>query len=510
MTALNKMTALDKLETLSGTLFIDGQFIKSKSENMIEVVDPAIGSVIAKVADATDAELEVAIKKANEAQQKWSKTEYLTRADLMHGLARKLREMTPLLAEMLTREMGKPYKETADEMEWSAGCFDYYAEISRHDQGRVLGPVVEGHFNYTLKEPLGVVASIQPFNYPILLLAWQAAAAIGTGNAVIVKPSELTSMTTLAFMEAFDEFPAGLMQCVTGGGRVGATLCESKDTHMVGFTGGIETGKHVARTCAERFKPALIEASGNDPFIVMPSANLDVAVRAGVFAAFLNCGQVCTSAERFYIHESIYDEYVSKFVEEVKKLRIGNGLEKVDLGPMVNKAERSRFEEILAKAIDEGAKVETGGKRPSGFDQGCFFEPTVLSGITPDMSILQGEIFGPAAPMCKVSSFDEAIELANDSEYGLGANVYTQDLKESMRASNELQCGMVWVNAPLLDNDAGPFGGNKMSGIGRELGPEGLESFRTSKLVMIDPAASPQDFWWFPYGNEEAFPGNNG
>ena len=502
------MCIKNKLHELSGRLYVDGRFMQSTSSEKFDVVDPATENIIGTVANSTAMEVESAIIFANKAQKKWRETEYLMRSELLHGVARKLREMAPLLAEILTREMGKPYKETADEIEWSATCFDYYAEISRHDQGRVLGPVVEKQFHYTLKEPLGVVVSIQPFNYPILLLAWQVAAAIGTGNAVIVKPSELTSLTTLAFMEAFDKFPAGLMQCVTGGGQVGEILCNSKDTHMVAFTGGIETGKKIARACAEQFKPVLIEASGNDPFIVMPSANLDMAVRGGVFAAFLNCGQVCTSAERFYIHETIYDEYVSRFVAEVKKLRIGNGLEKVDLGPMVTAAERSRFEEHLAKAVAEGAIVETGGGRPEGFEKGWYVEPTVLSGITSEMAILQGEIFGPAAPMCKISSFDEAITLANNSDYGLGANIYTQDLNEAMRASNELQAGMVWVNAPLLDNDAGPFGGNKMSGLGRELGPEGLESFRTSKLVMIDPAANNQDFWWFPYADKEAYAGN--
>lgn len=501
------MTAKNLLNDLSRTLYINGDFIKSNANESIPVIDPATEQLIGHVADATEKEVEQAIQTANQAQKAWRKTEFLTRCELLHGVAGKLRQMSPELAEILTREMGKPYKETADEMEWSASCFDYYAEISRHDQGSVLGPVVEGQFHYTIKEPLGVVVSIQPFNYPILLLAWQAAAALGTGNAVIVKPSELTSLSTLAFMKAFDEFPPGLMQCITGRGQVGAALCNSPDTHMVAFTGGIETGKHVARACAEQFKPVLIEASGNDPFIVMPSANLDMAVKGGVFAAFLNCGQVCTSAERFYIHEDIYDEYVSRFVAEVKKLRIGNGLEKVDLGPMVSEAERTRFEAKIAKALEEGAILETGGGRPAELDKGWFTEPTVLSGVTPEMSILQGEIFGPAAPMCKVASLDEAIKLANDSEYGLGANIYTQDLNESMRATNELEAGMVWVNAPLLDNDAGPFGGNKMSGLGRELGPEGLESFRTSKFVIVDPSASDQGFWWFPYSDTEAHPG---
>lgn len=501
------MDGLEKIKKLSGCLYVEGRFVKSAASTHFDVVDPATEQVIGAVADATDAEVENAIKIANQAQKKWRRVDALTRAELLHGVARSLQKNKAVLAEMLVRESGKPYKETADEVDWCVTCFDYYAEVSRHDQGYIVGPVVEDQFHYVLKEPMGTVASIQPFNYPILLLSWQAAAAIGTGNSVIVKPSRLTSLTTLAFMECFNELPAGVMQCLTGAGsNVGKKLCLSPDTHKVGFTGSVEAGKAIARACAEQFKPVLIEASGNDPFIVMPSANMEMAVRGGVFAAFLNCGQVCTSAERFYIHQDIYDEYVSRFVAEVKKLRIGNGLDKVDIGPMVSAAERSRFEAIIKKAVDEGARIETGGGRPAGFDKGWFIEPTVLSNVTPEMAILnERELFGPAAPMCKVADFDEAIQLSVDSDYGLGANIYTQDLNEAMRAANEFQAGMVWVNAPLLDNDAGPFGGNKMSGLGRELGKDGLDAFRTCKLVMIDPAANNQDFWWFPYPDDESF-----
>jgi len=322
---------------------------------------------------------------------------------------------------------------------------------------------------------------------------------------LIVKPSELTSVTTLLFMRAFEPLPAGLVQCITGGQRVGTRLCASHDTHMVAFTGGVETGKAVARACAERFKPTLIEASGNDPFIVMPSAPLEQAVRGAAFAAFLNCGQVCTSAERFYVHESIHDAFVEKLVHATRSLRIGNGLDRVDLGPMVSSHERERFEVVLAGAVDEGAKIVTGGHRPDSLEKGWFMQPTVLSGVSPDMAILNNESFGPVAPICKVANFEQAIELANHSRLGLGATVYTTDLNEAMQAVREIEAGMVWVNAPLLDNDAGPFGGRKMSGLGRELGPEGLETFRQDKLAMIDPAASAQDFWWFPYHDQEAY-----
>ena len=273
------------------------------------------------------------------------------------------------------------------------------------------------------------------------------------------------------------------------------------------FTGSVPTGQAVARACAETFKRALIEASGNDPFLVMPSAPMDVAARGTAFAAYLNCGQVCTAAERIYVHESIHDEFVERIVGLADGLRIGNGLEKVDMGPMVSSRERDRYEGVVRRAIEQGAKVVTGGGRPAGSNVGWFVEATVLTECTPDMDILNNESFGPVAPICRVRDLDEAIELANRSRFGLGANIYTADLKESMRAVNELEAGMVWVNAPLLDNDAGPFGGRKMSGTGRQLGAEGLDQFRHTKLVMIDPNCNPQDVWWFPYADDEAFPG---
>jgi acyl-CoA reductase-like NAD-dependent aldehyde dehydrogenase len=259
------------------------------------------------------------------------------------------------------------------------------------------------------------------------------------------------------------------------------------------------------KVCAETMKPALIEASGNDPFIVMPSAPLDVAVRGAAFAAYMNCGQVCTSAERFYVHESIHDEFVDRLVAETKKLRIGNGLEDVDMGPMATHRQRNRFEALLDRARQQGATFATGGTRPKGLNRGWYIEPTVLTDVSPDADILNAESFGPVAPICRVKSFDEALELANRSELGLGATLYSRDMGETMRAINEIESGMLWVNAPVLDNDALPFGGRKLSGVGRQLGPEGLAQFQSSKWVMIDPAAETQDFWWFPYSEAESF-----
>jgi betaine-aldehyde dehydrogenase len=500
------MTAMNELKNLSGKLFVDGEFRGSTATDGFDVIDPATEEVIGRIPDTTAAEVDEAIAVANKVQKEWNKVNALTRAELMHEVAANMRQSRGVLGEMATREMGKPYKETTDEVDWSATAIDYYAEVARHDNGKVIGPAVDNQFHFTIKEPMGVVAIILPFNFPYCLFCWEAAAALASGNAVILKPSENTALSSLKFMEAFAPLPAGLVQCLPGGGEVGRRLVESADTHMVAFTGGVPTGQIIAKTCAEQFKPCLIEASGNDPFLVMPSAPIDIAARGAAFAANINCGQVCTSAERFFVHDDIHDEFVEKMAANVRALRIGNGLGKVDIGPMVTHKGRERYEAVLQRAIEQGAKVACGGGRPAEFNAGWFVEPTVLTDVTPDMDIMNAESFGPVAPICRVSSLDQGIELANKSDFGLGASIYTADLNEAMRAVNEIETGMVWVNAPLLDNDAGPFGGRKMTGMGRQLGAEGLETFRHTKFAMIDPAANAQDFWWFPYKDEEACP----
>jgi betaine-aldehyde dehydrogenase len=498
---------LNQIKELIGKQWIDNTLRQGTGPIRYEVIDPSSEEVIAHITEATSAEVDASVESAARAQKIWWRKSALNRCEIMHEIADRMKEMKPRLAELLTREMGKPFKETSDEVDWSISAIRYYAEIGRSDMGRVMGPAVAGQMHYTLKLPLGVVASIQPFNYPILLLCWQAGPGLAAGNAFVVKPSEHTSLTTLLLAECFAVLPKGLFQVVCGGGTVGKQLVEHKKINMVAFTGSVPTGELVGRTCGEMMKPMLIEASGNDPFIVMPSAPVDIAARAATFAAFMNCGQICTSAERFYVHEGVHDSFVEKLVAGARSLRIGNGLGKVDLGPMVSAKERDRIEGIIAKAVAQGARLATGGGRPKGMNRGFYLEPTVLTDCKPSMDIFHNESFGPVAPICKVSGFDEALALANDSKYGLGATIYTTDLNETMRAAEELETGMLWVNAPLLDNDAGPFGGIKKSGIGRELGPEGLETFRQTKLVMIDPTCSVQDFWWFPYKDEEAYAG---
>ncbi len=502
------MSAITAFARLSGRQRIGGQLLASAG-GTIDVWDPATEQRIGQVADATAQDVDQAVAAANAAQRSWRNVNHHRRAELLHDVSRQVMADRPLVAEMLTREMGKPYKESFDEVAWSASALDYYAEIARHENGKVLGSAVDGQFHFTTKDPLGVVVIILPFNYPLCLLCWQAAAALASGNAVIIKPSDLTSLTTLQFIAAFDPLPAGLVQVVTGGGAVGKRLVEHADTHMVAFTGGIETGRIVAETCGRLYKRTLIETSGNDPFIVMPSAPVDVAARGAAFGAFLNCGQVCAAAERFYVHEQVYEEFMDRLVHHTRQIRVGNGLERVDMGPLASKRELTRYLRLLDKATSSGAKVLAGGDRPAHLVKGWFVNPTVLGDVEPDAPIMNDETFGPVAPVSVVKNFDEALALANRSRYALGATVYTTDLEESMRAVNELEAGMVWVNAPLLDNDAGPFGGRKQSGMGRQLGAEGLDTFRHTKLSMIDHAAKPHNFWWFPYSDTESFPGKS-
>lgn len=501
------MSYAGDFETLSGRVLIDGQYRLSAAADRFDIVNPATEAVVGHIADATDEEIDQAIAAASIARKSWQQIDMRSRATMLHEVAALIRANAEDYAYNMVIESGKPFKEARDEASWCASAIDYYAEVARHDTGRIVGETVPGQFHFCVNEPLGTVVIVLPYNFPLVLLSWEMSAAIAAGNAVIVKPHEQTSITTLKFLEVFASLPAGLVQCITGGPRVAQRLIASENTHGVAYTGSVEVGRIVARLCAETFKPALIEASGNDAFIVMPSAPLDIAARAAAFAANLNCGQVCTSAERFYVHESIHDEFVSLLVAAVKKLRIGNGLDEVDIGPMATSRQRDRFEATIAKALGEGATLAAGGGRPAAQEKGWFVEPVVLTGVTQEMTIMNEESFGPVAPICKVKDFDEALRYANASRFGLGSYLYTRDTDETFRAVREIESGIVWINAPTLDNDALPFGGRKLSGKGSQLGSEGLRQFQNSKFVMIDPAAKAQDFWWFPYSQEESYKG---
>jgi acyl-CoA reductase-like NAD-dependent aldehyde dehydrogenase len=463
------------------------------------VIDPATLATVGATAAATDTEIDAVLDAATTAQAAWKRLDAKTRARHLHAVANAIEAAdVAWCAELMVREMGKPYPEAIGEIANCAGVFRYYAEMARDEAGKVAGTTQAGSFQYARYEPYGVSVHLLPYNFPILLMCWTLAASLAAGNAAIVKPAEATTLSTLEYMRLFRSLPPGLVSCLPGGAVTAQALIASDRTHAVAFTGSVAAGKAVAVACAERMKPCVIEAGGSDPMIVTAHAPLDVAAAGAVTAAFHLSGQVCTSAERFFVVDAVHDRFVDLFAERTRALRIGNGLDRSEIGPLVSEAARQRVMRLIDDAVANGATAVTGGRIPAAHNVGWFYEPTILTGVTPEMAICREECFGPVAAICRAADFDEAIRLANDSPFGLGASVFTTDLAEAMEAAERLEAGMVWVNNPLIDNDALPFGGWKMSGLGRELGRQGLDAFRRSKMVVIDHKPVIQE-WWYPY-----------
>lgn len=483
-------------------MWINNEHVASSSGATFDVTDPATEELIEQVprGDAQDARR--TIEAANTAFREWRRVTAGERAELLHEVARKLRAKTEELATLLTREGGKPLVENRDEMSWSAACFDYYAEIGRNSRGRVIPSVESSQLAMVLKEPYGTVACIVPWNYPILLMSWKVAPALAAGNTVIIKPSEMTPLSTLACAEIFDHLPPGVVNIVTGYGDLGRELVVNRGTQMIAFTGSVTTGREIARLAAEQIKKVHLELGGKDAFIVAEDADLDVAVPGVAWAALLNSGQVCTSTERVYVQQRIAKPFTDRLVDFVRSLRLGHGLDpQTDLGPVIGDRYRAKVEEHVAEARSRGARILTGGQRPAQLEHGYFYEPTVLTNVDHSYRIMREETFGPTIPIMTFNSFDEAIALANDSDYGLGANLYTNDPKKVKQYYEEVKAGTLWINDPLTDNDAGPFGGMKLSGGARELGEEGLEEFMETKHVHWDFEMQAKP-WWYPYGGK--------
>jgi len=480
---------------------IGGKMIEGEGAGL-EVENPATEETVATVASASAAQLDAAVAAARAASPEWAAMPGVDRTPLLRGVATALRERVEALAAIMTTEIGRPLSESADEVEWCAACFDYYAEVARSEIGRVIPPIESSQFAVVVKEPHGVVGCIVPWNFPLLLLCWKLAPALAAGNTAVCKPSEITPLSTLALADVFAELPAGTVNLVAGAGETGAAISNHAGIDCVAFTGSVATGRKVGVACASRNARVNLEMGGKDPFIVCSDIGpdgIEVAARGGAWAAFLNAGQVCTSSERFYVMEDVYDEYVSAFVEHTKSLVIGDPLDpKTDIGPMVSAIQRGKVVAQIEAAVAAGAELLVGGGN-AGRERGHYLEPCVLTGVTEDSDLLTEETFGPVAPIVPVGSLDEAIEKANSLDFGLGANIYTRDLRTAIRCLKEVRAGSVWINDPLTDNDAGPFGGFKNSGIGRELGTEGLDAFREAKHVHMDSVIEVKD-WWYPYG----------
>jgi acyl-CoA reductase-like NAD-dependent aldehyde dehydrogenase len=466
----------------------------------LAVENPATEETVTELGTTSPEQLDAAIAAAREAAPGWAATPAVERAELLHEVATRMRAMTDELARVLTLEGGKPLIENSDEVGWTAAAFDYYAEMGRNFAGRVIPSIEATQLALVVKEPTGVWGAIVPWNYPLLLLSWKLAPALAAGNTVVAKPSELTPLSTLMLATCFADLPPGVLNVVAGAGDVGAALVADARIDGVAFTGSVATGKKVAAACAERVARMNLEMGGKDPFIVCAdvAADIDVAARGGAWAAYLNAGQVCTSAERFYVQREVYDDFVEAFVGHARSLRVGDPLDaSTDVGPMVSAPQRAKVEAQVEAAVAAGAELVVGGDR-AGLERGHFYSPAVITGAPASTDLLREETFGPVAPIVPVASLDEAIELANSTRFGLGANVYTRDLETAVRCLREIRAGTVWINDPLTDNDAGPFGGFKQSGFGRELGQEGLEAFQETKHVHIETKIAPKE-WWYPY-----------
>jgi len=487
-------------------LLIGGE-LTGGTGNPLEIENPYSEETIATVGSASAEQLDAAVVAARGAWKAWGATPAGERCELLHEIARGLRERQDELAALMTAEIGKPLIENRDEIDWTAAAFDYYAEIGRDSAGRVIPPIEASQLAMVVKDPLGVVGCIVPWNYPLLLLAWKVAPALAAGNTVVCKPSELTPLSTLALAPVFEHLPDGVVNIVAGAGETGAALTADRRVDCIAFTGSVATGKRVALACAERVARVNLEMGGKDPFIVCSDVasdeDLQIAARGGAWAAYLNAGQVCTSAERFYVVEDIYDDYVDAFVGHTRSLALGDPMEpSTDLGPMVSGPQRQKVVEQVDAAVSAGAELLVGGDS-GGQQRGHFYAPAVLTGAPAETALLREETFGPVAPIVPVKDLGEAIELANGTEFGLGANVYTRDLKNAVRCMRELRAGTVWINDPLTDNDAGPFGGFKQSGLGRELGREGLEAFQETKHVHMETEIEKKE-WWYPYSEYSA------
>jgi betaine-aldehyde dehydrogenase len=485
---------------MTQSLWINGQPVPATSGRTFEVLNPFTEQVLDSVPAGGPADVARAVTAAEAAFDVWRWIPAVERADLLHEIARRLREQEEDLARQLTLEGGKPLVENLDEVGWTAACFDYYAELGRHSRGRVIPSIESSQLSLVLKEPYGVVGCIVPWNYPFLLMAWKVAPALAAGNSVVIKPSSVTPLSTLMLARVFEHLPPGTVNIITGSGaEMGDALVAHPRVPVIAFTGSTEVGQRIARLAGPMMKKLHLELGGKDAFIVAEDADLDVAVPGVAWAALLNNGQVCTSTERIYVHDSLYTEFTSLIAEYVEGLVLGDPLEpSTDLGPMARETYRAKVERQVANAVQRGARVLTGGGRPDDLPTGYFYQPTVLVEVDREMEVMCEETFGPVLPIARYERFEEAIAMANDSEYGLGANLYTHNARYVKKFYEEVRAGTLWINDPLTDNDAGPFGGFGMSGIGRELGDEGLDEFRQTKHVHWDFAMEPKE-WWYPY-----------
>ncbi len=474
-------------------MLINGERVGAASGATTEVRNPATGQVVDSVPKADAEDTRRAIEAAASAFKSWSKLQPHKRAHLLMQASANVRKNLQEVASLLTAEQGKQIRDSRIEAERFADNIEIYAGLIAGGalSGKHVPLPAQKAMGLVVRRPIGVVGAIIPWNFPLTLMANKIAPAMAVGNTVVVKPASTTPLATLRLAELMLEggLPPGVLNVVTGpGGVVGEELIRNPLVRKIGFTGETGTGKQVARSAADELKHVTLELGGSDAAIVCDDADLDVAARNVAIGRFFNAGQACLAIKRVYVFDSVADEFVDRIVARAKRLKIGTGTdETAQMGPLHTEKQRAEIESQLEDAVAHGGRVVAGGKRPSGpdFEKGWFFEPTVVVDVPGDARVWTEETFGPLLPIMRVKDLDEAISLANSSEYGLGSSIFTRDMARAQRAIDELEAGYTWVNAVQIAHDELPFGGTKHSGYGKEHGTEVLDYYTEQKSVVI-------------------------
>lgn len=476
-------------------LLIDGQPVSARSGQQMPVINPATEEIVDTVPRAGPEDVDAAVAAARRAFASWSKTDPEERARIVREGLTRIRTHQQEVAEALVREQGKPLHEAMGELQHFLHGMEFYADLASKLRGAYapLPSTLGKSFGMVIKRPVGVVAAIVPWNFPLTLMGTKIGPALIAGNAVVVKPASTTPLATIRVIADLHQagLPAGVLNVVTGPGRVvGEALVGHPDVTRVAFTGESKTGRRIMEIAGPQFKRVTLELGGSDPVIVCPDADLDKAVKGVLIGRFWNAGQACLASKRVYVFADVYEQFMQRLLAGVARYEPGEGWikpekPKIRIGPLHTAQQRQEIVSQLDDALHGGAQVAFGGDVPEGREKGFFFTPTVVTEARHDSRVVREEVFGPILPVFKVKDIDEAIRLANDSIYGLGSSIWTYNMKWIHKATQELDAGMTWVNQIHYGYDELPFGGVKASGIGREHGPEALEYYVEPKSVVI-------------------------
>jgi succinate-semialdehyde dehydrogenase/glutarate-semialdehyde dehydrogenase len=470
-------------------LFINGKWADGSAGKKLAVENPATEDAIAEVAVGTKADIQQAIDTAAAAMPAWMKLTAYDRAKILKKTADLLRERADGLARTMTMEQGKPVAEAKGEVNATADTFEWFAEEGKRAYGQVIPNSVPGKRHLVLKHPVGVVGSIGPWNFPMMLQARKIAPALAVGCTVVAKPASQTPLSLIGLFECLQDagLPPGCANLVIGSAsEISDAFMADARVRKISFTGSTDVGKQLMRQAADQVKRLSLELGGHAPFIVFSDADPEVVAKAAVLGKFRNNGQVCISPSRFFVHKDIEKRFTEVAVEEAKKLKLGNGLDAdTVVGPMFEKKAMDGTLDLIGDAKANGANVLTGGKRSDKFGKGYFFEPTVLKGLNENCKVLTEEPFAPVMPILDFSKLDEVIAAANNTRYGLAAYVFTNDLSVAMKMAEGIEAGIIGVNDPVPATPQCPFGGMKESGLGRECAHEGLEAYLETKYVSM-------------------------